>query len=319
MERPKISIITPVYNSAKTLEKLLDSVIQQSFKDWELIAIDDGSTDMSYNILSRYSSQDNRIKPIRQQNSGVSAARQKGIDTAIGTYIIHADSDDYMESEMLTDLYTAIIQYDADLLICDYYVNTHNATTIVNQKPSSIEPQIVRKELFEHMHGSCCNKLLRKSCIIKYNVGFPVGLNYCEDRIFWIKLLSNDNIKITYLPKAYYHYCINDSSITRNYTKTLYEQSRLMIKILEDIYPNDQYKEQIIDKQKMIIKFAAFTHSRLFSSNEYYNIYPELNNKLKTFQTSYVNNILLQMSCIKGFFKFASWLYCIKCRITNHK
>ena len=114
----KISVVLPVYNVANYLRKCLDSLVNQTFKDFEVICVDDGSTDKSTKILEEYQKKDNRIKILQQQRGGAGAARNLGLGHAQGKYVQFLDSDDYFESNLLEEMYTRAEKYDADLVVC---------------------------------------------------------------------------------------------------------------------------------------------------------------------------------------------------------
>lgn len=116
----KISIIVPVYNVEKYIEKCITSVLSQTYIDWELLLINDGSIDMSGKICNIWSERDNRIKVIHQNNAGAATARNRGIEHATGKYIMFIDGDDYIESQMLENLYKKIVEDDSDCCICGY-------------------------------------------------------------------------------------------------------------------------------------------------------------------------------------------------------
>ena len=115
-----ISIIVPVYNVEKYLSRCLDSILVQTYRDFELILVDDGSTDRSGAICDEYASRDERIKLIRQSNQGLSVARNVGLDAARGDYIGFVDSDDYIHPETYQILLDALLKYDADLSVCGF-------------------------------------------------------------------------------------------------------------------------------------------------------------------------------------------------------
>lgn len=117
---PLISVIIPVYNAEKTIKKTLDSIREQTFLNFEVIMIDDGSTDASGDICDEYTRYDKRFKVKHKQNQGVSAARQDGIDMSKGEYTIHIDPDDWVEQPMLKELYRKAVESNADMVICDF-------------------------------------------------------------------------------------------------------------------------------------------------------------------------------------------------------
>ncbi len=314
MSNPKISIICPVYNAEKTIHKCIDSILAQTFVDWELLLVNDGSTDNSDKICDRYAEKDRRIRVIHQQNGGVSAARQVGLDLSIGDYVIHVDPDDWIESCMLHDLYYKAVDEHADVVICDFYIDNNGLESCrVEQKPSSLDPKTVLSELFQQLHGSCCNKLAKRACYSNYGIKFPVGLNYCEDLLIWVQLFSHD-VKIAYQPRAYYHYCYNNNSITQRFSRKLYDQSRMVVALLEKLYPENEHKQAAINRHKMNIKTAAFSNPAFFRGSEYYRIYPEINKFILKRKMSIVNNLLMRISYIHGFFRIGTGLY----RLKNH-
>mgnify|MGYP006066390929 CR=1 FL=1 len=115
-----ISVICAVYNAEKWLDRCVNSVLGQTYKDLELLLINDGSTDRSAEICENYARLDSRVKVFHKTNGGVASARQVGIDNMNGDYIIHADADDWMEKDMLKRLWDAALQSNADIAICDF-------------------------------------------------------------------------------------------------------------------------------------------------------------------------------------------------------
>lgn len=175
----KISVIIPVYNSQGTIKRMLDSFKSQTLTDFEILMIDDGSTDGSGKILDEYACADARFKVFHKSNGGVSSARQYGLERAQGEYVIHADSDDWVEPDMLDDLYTKAKAEDADVVICDFYSNKGSVQQYVKQQPTALSSFQVMRDLFQQLHGSCCNKLVKRACYNKLEARFFPGLDYC--------------------------------------------------------------------------------------------------------------------------------------------
>lgn len=260
----EISIICPVYNVENYIHKCIDSILLQTFKNWELLLINDGSTDNSGKICDEYSIRDSRIKVYHKKNSGVSSTRQLGIDISSGQYLIHIDPDDWVDERMLEDMYEKILEKQADLLICDFFVNNSNGEErYIKQDVTSCKPDKVLRGLFYGIHGSCCNKLVKKNVIINHNVKFPKNINYCEDVLFWIQLLKNNDIKITYFNRAYYHYFMNENSITHKYTIDTYNNRLLYCKLLEQEYLPTLGYEKELRKVKLGIFFEAYMNNIL--------------------------------------------------------
>lgn len=215
----EISIIMTVFNVEKYLAKAIDSVLLQTFADFELILVDDGSSDRSGEICDEYQQRDKRIKVIHQPNSGVSSARNTGLENAQGKFIGFVDSDDYIESDMYEFLYNNLIEEKADLSICGiydvyegkepqtktpgHYVLTKNETVkmILEAKVISVHPvnKLYKKELFNHIR-------------------YPIG-KITEDGAVMFHLLENvEKVVVDMTPKYYYYHRTN-SITTSPYSK----------------------------------------------------------------------------------------------------
>lgn len=221
---PSISVISPIYNMELLLPRCINSILAQTFNGFELILIDDGSTDRSGVICDEYATRDNRIKVIHKKNEGVSIARQLGIDLAQGEYTIHIDPDDWVEPEMLEELYKKAKDGHADMVICDYYVNQGNKEYHERQKPTALDATSVLHDVFNGLHANCWNKLIKKSCYTRYGIKFPTNISYREDFCVITQLLLHP-IKISYIDKAFYHYVQNQTSISYSLNeKKLHDQ-----------------------------------------------------------------------------------------------
>lgn len=260
---PKISVIVPVYKAEAYLRRCVDSILNQTLTDFELILVDDGSPDLSGTICDEYAVNDKRVKVIHKENGGVSSARQAGLDTASGDYVIHADPDDWVEYNMLEELYSRALVDNADMVICDYYLNDEQAQKYIKQRPSKLDSDAVLIELFKILHGSCCNKLVRRDC---YNgkVNFPEGVNCCEDLIWCVKFLMLTP-KISYVDKAFYHYVRTYSnSQSKVISAKRSTEDMKMLHTLELLLSSKpealaaMYKRTVIYVMKRAIKTQAF-------------------------------------------------------------
>lgn len=256
----KISIIIPVYNASDSISQMLDSILAQTLYEFEVLMIDDGSTDKSGRILDDYSAKDKRFKVFHKQNEGVAMARQLGVDNAKGEYCIHADADDWMNPTMLEELYTEAKAKNADVVIADYFVNSKQSERISKQQPSALSPVHILQDMFDNkIFGSLWHKLVRTDLYKKYNASFFKGINHCEDLLIWVQLLQHPEVKVSYLPKAYYHYVVNDNSITRHFTHETYEMRlRFRDKLQELLHIADSYS--IIEK----VSFGIFTEGFIY-------------------------------------------------------
>ena len=168
-----ISVIVPVYNAEKYLNRCLDSLLTQTYQDFEIILVDDGSTDNSGVICEKYAQRDERISVFHQPNQGVAAARQRGVDMAQGTYSIHADPDDWVGPTMLEELYAEAIESNADMVICDFLVEFHKRTQYASQRIRKCDAEYCLNRMMSgRIHGSLCNKLIRTELYKKHNIRF---------------------------------------------------------------------------------------------------------------------------------------------------
>ena len=208
MENPKISVIVPIYNAEKYLHRCVDSILSQTFKDFEVLLINDGSTDGSGVICEDYALQDSRIRVFHKENGGVSSARNVGIKNMVGEYSIHVDSDDWVLPSFLQSLYSTSLKYDAEFVFCDYMVN--NDSKIKCQETTQMDPLIVISDILSgKIHGSTWNKLLRN----KKKIFFNDSIGYCEDVLYNIEYLLECS-SVHYINEALYVYCPRVGSIT---------------------------------------------------------------------------------------------------------
>lgn len=269
MINPKISVIVPVYKAEHYLARCVDTLLAQTFDDFEVILVDDGSPDNSGAICDEYALKDKRVRVIHQPNAGVSMARQKGLDNARGEYVIHADPDDWVEPDMLKELYAKAKEEDADMVICDFYGHYGGKVVYERQQPSSLDHNTVLCELFKHLHGSCWNKLVRRICFLKFDIHFSEGVSFCEDLLINSTLLQH-NIKVAYLPNAFYHYdcSINSNSLVRKTTYAAFEKDKRLILLFEKALSGSVVVEKAKSHMSYLLLKRAFK-GHFFSSKEY--------------------------------------------------
>ena len=307
---PKVSIITPVYKAEKYLCKCIESIIAQSFQDWELLLIDDGSPDESGKICDYYGEKDSRIRVFHKDNGGVSSARQYGLDNATGDYVIHVDPDDWVESDMLEALLAIAIKENADMVICDFFVNHGECQIYSKQCPSSLDHNTVLCELFQQLHGSCWNKFVRRTCYSNFNISFPQNFSFCEDLYVNASLLIH-NLNISYLPKAFYHYVtdINENSIVHKYDEKIQQEDMLLFSSINKLL-TDNISAQSLARKKMayIITLRAFYASTETAYSFYKKFHTYAFDIIYSTNNSLFMKCLLFCSCI-GFYPFAKAIY----------
>lgn len=214
---PKISIIVPVYNVEQYLKKCIDSILIQTFKNIEVILVNDGSTDNCGEICDEYLSKDPRVRVIHQKNEGLSEARNAGINIAKGEYIGFIDSDDWIEPTMYEILYSLSIKYNADISTC--LIKHHGKNQKSNIEKSVNQVQVFNsQEAIERLYNNslsgfiACNKLYKRNLF--EDIKYPKGRVY-EDAAVMYRLFDQAS-KIVFINEQLYNYNHRDQSITRS-------------------------------------------------------------------------------------------------------
>ena len=219
MDSP-VSIIIPVYNLEKYIENCLKSIAAQTYDNLEIICVDDGSTDKSAEIIKRLSASDGRIKYVRQENSGVSAARNRGLDEATGEYIMFVDGDDYLHFQAV-ELFVGEIEKSGCGMVCAHEIYTPNTDEKMQQITEYKAHDATVEELFDSSTNRCMGKSVWGK-IIRSEAArlsrFPVGISNGEDAFYIINLLDRE-IGVRCIDKELYYYLNRpNSTVTSRFT-----------------------------------------------------------------------------------------------------
>ena len=244
---PELSIIVPVYKVEPYLPKCIDSILAQTFSDFELILIDDGSPDRCGEICDEYAARDDRVVVIHRENRGVSAARNAGLDAARGEYIGFVDSDDWIEPEMYQTLVIAAMDRNASLTACSYCLN--DAMPAQTDETPVTEAQFRgRKQLLldlfskpSRLLGTCCTKVFARSTI--GSTRFIEGLAIWEDLVFLQSCYLRDedeSLTAVKLRKCLYHYRVNAASATNSVRKVRYGKKEFKHYIFRELLDCDR-------------------------------------------------------------------------------
>lgn len=256
--KPLVSVIVAVYNAETTLRRCLDSVVAQTLQNLEVILVDDGSHDASGKICDEYASNDSRVKVFHKANGGVSSARQFGIDHSSGNYTIHVDSDDWIDCEMLEQLYQCAIDNGADVVFTNFKLvkSSGDVVEYVNE-PTGYEPdQVLRQMLNGKLPFSIWMKLIKRDLYEKFHIRFPEGLNYGEDAVVSCSIYRHQ-VKTSYLPGVYYNYHVSDSgSLTRKQDPAIVEKHRQKIELLFDGLDINLYKSEYLYQLMHLLHIA---------------------------------------------------------------
>lgn len=302
---PAISVVVPVYKAELYLRKCVDSILSQTFSNYELILVDDGSPDSSGAICDEYANLCDKVVVVHKINGGVSSARQCGLDRAKGQYVIHVDPDDWVDSDMLEELYKAAVSNNADMLICDFYEDCNGISKYVSQQPSSLDHNRVLYDVVYKLHGSCWNKLVRRELFHKYSISFPEQFSLHEDLYVTIALLK-ENISVSYLPHAFYHYCIdlNQNSLAKcgNYNANVLNEDLTKHVMFCNLMRGHDLYDDVRNRMSVYVVNRAYNCSS-FSSKEFKDnmsfFYKDI---IRVKHIAFTTKVRLVLSCI-GFYK----------------
>lgn len=274
----KVSVIVPVYNCEKYLRKCIESIINQTLEDLEIILINDGSTDNSGKILDEYKSKDSRIKVIHKKNEGQSVARNIGLNIATGTYIGFVDSDDWIDSKMYENLYNAINKSQSDVAVCGRQACTETGKLsykssiqdeVFHFKNESLENYIISRLFYKHT-VVVWNKLYRKELIDIYNLRFE-NVDYVgsEDALFNYKILCHTN-KLIAINNIYYNQLSREGSTARSYKYGYIQRTGNLIKCMEEYSKN--INKNILPKDIFPIVLLFFHQWNMSQIKTYSNV-----------------------------------------------
>ena len=303
---PLISIIIPCYNAEQSLERCLNSVVSQYYQNLEIIIVDDGSRDQTSDIYTKFKKEDYRIKVIKQNNSGVSKARNVGLKAVTGDYICFVDSDDWVENNYCEELYNILAAENADVSIIEASYEDENGTIVYNKSISTDKIFDRQQALIllledEEIQSHPWGKLF-KSSLLK-NVRFPENLKSFEDYSTLFKIFDKA-VKVVKSDKKLYHYVQRDNSLSHNLSpETAYhfylaimevfkfwknsakvgnEKKitkniiRKLLMVLKRIIRNTTASQMTVEKEEIRTSFKPFLKSSVFSIGAEYYFYIRL-------------------------------------------
>lgn len=267
----KISFVVPVYNVEKYLSRCIESIINQKYKNIEVILVDDGSKDSSGQICDNWAYEDNRIKVIHKQNGGLSSARNVGTNVATGEFICYVDSDDWIDNDLTFDFINSISEAD------DVFVYGHRMVTCEKDKYAidSFSYKTIdgltalNYFVANQINGYAVNKIVRRSLILDNRIMFPEGRNYEDIATTYKYFMYANNVKIT--GKKYYNYFVNNSSSITN--RDSYKNLNDFYLSCEDMYYGilEYYRTREISTT-MLQCFRINLYTQLFIRLEYFLI-----------------------------------------------
>ncbi|MDR7239971.1 glycosyltransferase family 2 protein [Neobacillus drentensis] len=255
---PKASVIVPIYNAEKHLDKCIKSILTQSFSDFELILVNDGSKDNSLNICRKYQYQDKRVIIIDKKNEGSIAARRTGVEASVGNYVMFVDADDWIHKKALETLYLEAIQNDLDVTVCNIYKVYNNAALIKRKNQSSYfkEAKIYNREkikeelVIAYFHGhpfpsSLFAKLYKRELLLSCGKYLKSIIFFGDDLYYNLEiLLKSDRIKIIDKPLYFYRNGGNTSKYMPYLFNDMISGYQVQKEVIEEYYHETKQQRQ---------------------------------------------------------------------------
>lgn len=315
----KVSVIIPVYNLESYLDKCLDSVINQTLIDIEIIILNDGSNDNSENIINSYIQRDNRIIYVKHENMGLSLTRNKGITLATGEYLAFVDGDDYLELDMLESLYIKAAESNLDIIVSEAFYEEQTdqkiRMTLPTIKKFNINSTTIKSFFYNYYFtriysNSIWDKLYKTKFIKQHKLQFINNkLIFSEDLHFQCQLLVN-NPSIGFHSKAYYHYLIREGSLMRGNKPNYLKRQMYLIELIRAMnISNEKLTNQVADCFLFRLLLLE-TNNRLKKDMSFKivkNLYEEVT-ILKGYDT-YIKSVRKNKSYKLFFKKQTRWLF----------
>lgn len=280
-----ISIIVPVYNVELYLEKCIESIVSQTYKNLEIILVDDGSTDTSGEICDAWAEKDERINVIHKKNAGLGFARNSGLDVVSGEYVLYIDSDDYIATNMVETLYQKLKETGSDTVFCGLtrvFTNGIEIKVPAAYNKSFVGEEIINDVLLEmvgsepsanedsSLYMSVWHAIYSMDIIRMHNVRFPSERQImCEDIMYHIDYLRYAR-KVTYISDCLYYYRVNPKSLSQVYDATRFERHKVLFaaicEALSEFVPEKNY---FIRAQRRLLAGARGQILAVVASNEH--------------------------------------------------
>ncbi|QAA34732.1 glycosyltransferase family 2 protein [Clostridium manihotivorum] len=253
-----VSVIVPVYNAEKSIERCIASVISQTYKYIEIIVIDDGSNDKSGSIINNLWQDNKQIIYIRQENKGVSAARNKGIDSSSGKFVFFLDADDWIEEDCIENMISMMIKTNSDYCFSDWYVEGNFGTRIdsLNRDWNVYfdADELYRFYILNRYGCAPWGKLYRLDIIVENKISFIEGLPYAEDYLFILRYLSFASI-CSYINRPLLHYDCYEAGagakVRKNYFDLQVRVERYKHEIVRSSNKYKEYDDELLKISKL--------------------------------------------------------------------
>ena len=324
---PYFSIIVPVYNVERYLKRCIETIIVQEFQDFEVIIIDDGSTDNSSKICDELSKNDERIKVIHKKNEGLGMARNTGIDIAKGKYILFVDSDDYILPDLLRDVHETMEQYNPEIIFYGFKRVNSNGKVYFELNPNTSKriydkkEEIINEILAEFISNSnnkiglnisAWNFCIDNNFFKKNNLKFVSEREYISEDVYFYMDMFKYLSKVCFLNKPYYCYCQNESSLTTSYRIDRFQKSKYFYRTMQELAKEYNYGEMI--ERRLYGAFIASVMACLkmeLANREKYSLKYALENAKKIYMDDFLQEAIKNYDGTKKSKGWKLFYYCI--------
>lgn len=311
----KVSVIVPIYKVERFIGRCAETLMRQTLRDVEFIFVNDGTPDSSMSVLQsvvdRFPERKGQVKVLtHDENKGLPAARNKGLNVAEGEYVFHCDSDDYTEPDMLEKMFATAVTYDSDIVWSDWYLSSEYSEQYMKQ-PDYESPQEALDGILDGvMKYNVWNKLIRRTLFTQYGIAFPTGYGMGEDMTI-IKLFCHAK-HVKYIPQAFYHYVkLNENAFCNTYSQN--HLVELMFNVNDLMaYLKENYKGNIEDHLnyfKLEVKFPFLISDKQEKYQLWQEWFPEANEFAFKNKRMKVRRRLLQTMAAKGQWWFVRLYY----------
>ena len=304
---PSVSIIVCLYNAERTLHRCIDSVLKQTLKDFEILLIDDGSTDASPSICDAYAKQDERIHVAHLSHNGICQARQTGLEMARGEYLIFLDADDYVKPDMYDRFYRLASDTHSDISFCGWVEITDGVERLhpLCQDFNSIDD--ILRALLSYQGAYLWNTLIKRNLLVELQIHFPTdNISYGEDTLFLLTLLSkyreqssHPMISFEVTPLYYYDHTANPNSLMKISPAELNMKRLAIWERVRDIIDMRSFATPYFNR---IVSYAfSALKEEYYDSNKFHDLFSSFKNDIKKHAVPSIRKHLVLVAIEKGY------------------
>lgn len=301
-----ISVIVPIYGVERYIDQCINSILNQTYRHFELILVDDGSKDKSPSICDEYAKKDMRIKVIHKENGGLVSARKAGLEISTGSYILNVDGDDFIENNMLEHMIQLAEKYDADVVVSGYYSSSENEDI---ELKNSISSGVYREDNLSQLKKSLIytgefynqsiipalwNKLFRREVYYKFQMAVPNEITMGEDFVVSYPALLNSNCIVVDNEFYPYHYRFVTNSMSRKFSLNYFDHIRYLFNYVDTLF-DDSNRINILMYKLFLLKIGCDGY--LFSTKNLFYLLTRLINIRKILSIPTFTQIIM---CIEG-------------------